>query len=114
MAQQLTKRALEALIYLLTLSLYLVLVSCSIQLKIPDVVDDRVKALVRSEAAHVLMVSEDPENFSKYQFFLSDFQRQDLLGMSLGKRKNLHQLQTGGAGVDPYGLPMAAKTDGGS
>jgi hypothetical protein len=43
MAQQLTKRALEALIYLLTLSLYLVPVSCSIQLKIPDVVDDRVK-----------------------------------------------------------------------
>lgn len=33
------------------------------------------------------MVSEDPENFSKYQFFLSDFQRQDLLGMSLGNGK---------------------------
>ncbi len=86
MAQQLTKRALEALIYPLTLSVYLVLVSCSIQLKIPDVVDDRVKELVRSEAAHVLMVSEDPENSSKYQFFLSDFQRQDLLGMSLRQR----------------------------
>jgi len=33
------------------------------------------------------MVSEDPENFSKYQFFLSDFPRQDLLGMSLGNGK---------------------------
>jgi hypothetical protein len=64
--------------------LWLVLASCSIQLKIPDVVDDRVRELVRTEAAQVVTVSEDRENFSKYQFFLSDFPRQDLLGMSVG------------------------------
>ena len=73
MAQQLIKTAREALIFLLTLSVCLVLVSCSIQLKIPDVVDNRVKELVRSEAAQVVTVSDDRENFSKYQFFLSDF-----------------------------------------
>ena len=87
MAQQLIKTAREALIFLLTLSVCLVLVSCSIQLKIPDVVDNRVKELVRSEAAQVVTVSDDRENFSKYQFFLSDFPREDLLGMSVGNRK---------------------------
>lgn len=66
------------------LSFLLALASCSMQLKIPDVVDDRVRELVRTEAAQVVMVSEDRENFSKYQFFLSDFPRQDLLGMSVG------------------------------
>ena len=87
MAQQLIKTARGALIFLLTLSVCLMLVSCSIQLKIPDVVDDRVIELVRSEAAQVVMVSEDRESFSKYQFFLSDFPRQDLLGMSVGNRR---------------------------
>ncbi|MGE5058936.1 MAG: hypothetical protein ACM3N3_06775 [Betaproteobacteria bacterium] len=87
MAQQLIKTGREALIFLLTLSVCFVLVSCSIQLKIPDVVDDRVKELVRSEAAQVVTVSDDRENFSKYQFFLSDFPREDLLGMSVGNRK---------------------------
>lgn len=87
MAQQLIKTAREALIFLLTLSVCFVLVSCSIQLKIPDVVDDRVKELVRSEAAQVVTVSDDRDNFSKYQFFLSDFPREDLLGMSVGNRK---------------------------
>jgi len=70
----------------LPVGLWFLLASCSVQLKIPDVVDDRVKDLVRSEAARIVMVSEDRENFSKYQFFLSDFPRQDLLGMSVGNR----------------------------
>ena len=63
------------------------LFGCSVQLKIPDVVDDRARELVRAEAAHVLSVSDDRENVSKYQFFLSDFPRQDLLGMSVGNGK---------------------------
>ena len=80
MTKQLFKRARE----ILPLSLWWMLASCSMQLKIPDVVDDRVRELVRTEAAQVVMVSEDREDFSKYQFFLSDFPRQDLLGMSVG------------------------------
>jgi hypothetical protein len=69
------------------LSACLALVSCSIELKIPDGVDDRVKALVRDEAAHILTVTEDRESFSQYQFFLSDFPRADLLGLSVGNRR---------------------------
>jgi predicted Zn-dependent protease len=57
------------------------------QLKIPDVVDDRVKELVRSEAERIVTVSDDRENVSNYQFFLSDFPRQDLLGMHVGNRQ---------------------------
>jgi predicted Zn-dependent protease len=87
MTKQQSKRAQGAFIFFLTLSLCLVLPACSLQLKIPDVVDDRVKELVRSEAARVVMVSEDRANFSKYQFFLSDFPRQDLWGMSVGDRR---------------------------
>lgn len=34
-----------------------------------------------------MMVSEDPENFSKYQFVLSEFPRKDILGMSVGDRR---------------------------
>src|SRR5262245_26721202 len=68
------------------LSLWFLLASCSVQLQVPDVVDDRVRELVRNEAEQVVLVSEDRENFSKYHFFLSDFPRQDLLGMSVGNR----------------------------
>ncbi|MGH7833389.1 MAG: hypothetical protein ACREQK_07075 [Candidatus Binatia bacterium] len=46
--------------------------------------DDRVEALVRSEAARILTVSEDRENVSKYEFLLSEFPRKDILGMSVG------------------------------
>jgi hypothetical protein len=51
------------------------------------VVDDRVEALLRSEAARILAVNEDPNSFSEYQFLLSDFPRQDILGMSVGNRR---------------------------
>jgi hypothetical protein len=68
-------------------SVCLLLVSCSTQLKIPSVVDNRVESVVRTEAARIVAVSEDSENFSKYQFFLSDFPRKDLLGMSVGNRR---------------------------
>jgi len=53
----------------------------------PSVVDDRVEHLLRSEAERIVAVSEDRDNFSQYQFFLSDFPRQDLFGMSIGNRR---------------------------
>ena len=55
--------------------------------KMPSVVDDRVEHLLRSEAERIVAVSEDRDNFSQYQFFLSDFPRQDLFGMSIGNRR---------------------------
>jgi predicted Zn-dependent protease len=51
------------------------------------VVDDRVEDLVRSEAARIMTISEDRENFSKYRFLLSKFPREDILGMSVGNRR---------------------------
>jgi predicted Zn-dependent protease len=61
-----------------------VFLSCTIPPNIPTVVDDRFEALLRGEAARIVAVSEDRENFSKYQFLLSDFPRKDILGMSIG------------------------------
>jgi predicted Zn-dependent protease len=64
-----------------------VLFGCSIQPKLPGVVDQRVESVVRVEAAAILEVSEHRESFASYHFFLSDFPRQDILGMSVGDRR---------------------------
>jgi predicted Zn-dependent protease len=68
-------------------SSWFVFVSCSIQPNVPTVVDDRVEVLLRSEAADIVAASEDREEFSKYQFLLSEFPRQDILGMSVGNKR---------------------------
>lgn len=69
------------------LSVCLVFVSCSIQPKIPSVKDDRIENMLRREAARIIRVSEDQENVSAYEFFLSDFPRRDILGMSVGNSR---------------------------
>jgi predicted Zn-dependent protease len=65
----------------------LILTSCSMHARIPTVSDDPVERLVQNEAAQIVAVSEDKEWFSRYQIFLSDFPRKDILGMSMGKRR---------------------------
>jgi predicted Zn-dependent protease len=65
----------------------LVLVSCSITSRIPTVSDDQVEHLIRNEAAQIVAVTSDGENFSRYRFFLSDFPRKDILGLSIGDRR---------------------------
>jgi predicted Zn-dependent protease len=57
------------------------------QLKIPTVVDEPLEQLLRNEAARIVAVSEDREDFSKYQFLISAFPRKDILGMSIGKKQ---------------------------
>jgi predicted Zn-dependent protease len=57
------------------------------QPRIPTVSDDSLERLVREEAARIVAVSEDKEWFSSYQILLSDFPREDVLGMSVGKRR---------------------------
>jgi predicted Zn-dependent protease len=57
------------------------------QATIPTVADDRVERVVRNEAARIVAVSEDKDNLSGYQFFLSEFPRKDILGMSVGNRR---------------------------
>lgn len=61
--------------------------SCSMRANIPTVSDDAVEKLVRDEAARIIAVSEDKDRISDYQIFLSDFPREDILGMSIGKRR---------------------------
>lgn len=63
------------------------LTSCSMHARIPTVSDDPLELLVRNEAAQIVAVSEDKGWFSAYQIFLSDFPRDDILGMSFGNRR---------------------------
>jgi len=60
---------------------------CSSQATISTVSDDSVEALVRSEAAKIISVSEDKQHLSEYHIFVSDFPRKDVLGMSVGNRR---------------------------
>lgn len=62
----------------------LIFLSCSISPNILTLRDDQIEEILRSEAARVIMASEDWDNFSKYQFFLADFPRKDILGLSIG------------------------------
>ena len=77
----------ERFVMCVALGFCLIFVSCSMQPQIPSLVDHRVGEIVRSEAAQIIAVSEDRENFSKYQFFLSAFPRKDILGVSVGNRR---------------------------
>src|SRR4029078_609990 len=63
------------------------LIACSSQATIPTVSDDSVEALVRSEAAKIISITEDKQHLSEYHIFVSDFPRKDVLGMSVGKRR---------------------------
>ena len=66
---------------------FLFLVSCSLTPNIAVVNDAGIERLVRDEAKQILAVSEDAANTSRYQIFLSDFPRNDILGMSVGQRR---------------------------
>lgn len=59
--------------------------ACSIAPHIPVISDDRVERLVRDEAAQILSVTEDKNDFWRYRIFLSDFPRKDILGLSVGQ-----------------------------
>jgi predicted Zn-dependent protease len=61
--------------------------ACAVQPQIPGVADDRVESMLRSEAARIVNVSEDRQDFSAFHFLLSDFPRSDVLGMSAGRRR---------------------------
>jgi predicted Zn-dependent protease len=59
--------------------------ACSIAPHIPIISDEPVERLVRDEAARILAVTEDKDDFSRYQIFVSDFPRKDILGLSVGQ-----------------------------
>jgi hypothetical protein len=84
---KLNHRARDRFLFWIQISFCFVFISCSVQAKIPTAVDDRIEDLLLTEAARILAVSEDRDNFSQYRFFLSEFPRQDLLGISVGDRQ---------------------------
>jgi predicted Zn-dependent protease len=84
MTPELRQRARSKLPLWFRLGFCLVFPSCSIQPQILSLQDDRGQELLRTEAAAIIEVSEDRDNFSKYQFFLAEFPRQDILGLSVG------------------------------
>jgi hypothetical protein len=49
--------------------------------------DAAIERLVRGEAAGIVAVTKDENEFSQYQFLLSDFPRKDILGLSVGQRR---------------------------
>jgi predicted Zn-dependent protease len=65
----------------------LFLLSCSLQTQLPTVSDEPVERLIENEAAQIVAVTDDKNNFSEYQFFLADFPRRDILGLSIGDRR---------------------------
>jgi hypothetical protein len=64
-----------------------VLLSCSIQAEIPVIADEPVQRFVRAEAERIILVSEDHASLADYRIFLSDFPRQDILGLSIDRRR---------------------------
>jgi predicted Zn-dependent protease len=63
------------------------LVACSLVPRIPTVSDPRLEALVVQEAGPIIAVTADRDNVSQYSFYLSDFPRKDILGLSTGNRR---------------------------
>jgi hypothetical protein len=67
--------------------LSLFVLSCSLAPKISTVSDERLEGLVRDDALRIVELTEDKGEFSRYQFFLSEFPRKDILGLSTGDRR---------------------------
>jgi predicted Zn-dependent protease len=52
------------------------------------VIDDTpIDRFVREEASRIVAVTDDADHFDRYQIFLSDFPRRDILGLSVGNRR---------------------------
>lgn len=62
--------------------------------------DARVERLLKEEAAKILAVTDDAVNTSRYQLFLSDFPRADILGMSIGQRRIYISYKLGSRALD--------------
>src|SRR6185312_11512144 len=85
--QKLQRRRYHSIQILLLSPITFALIACSVISGIPTVADDRLEALVRQEAAPIIAVTEDRNNVSAYTFYLSDFPRKDILGLSTGNRR---------------------------
>jgi predicted Zn-dependent protease len=61
------------------------MMSCSLNPKIPVVADEPIEKLVREEAGQILAAADPSAEFAHYHFQLSAFPRGDLLGLSIGR-----------------------------
>jgi len=66
--------------------LSLVISSCTLHpgLFLPLVSDDRLETFVAEEAARILLVSDHAHKTALYSFYLVNFPRKDILGLSIG------------------------------
>jgi predicted Zn-dependent protease len=74
---------------LFVIFLSLVISSCSLPpaLFLPVVKDDRLERFVADEAARILLVSDHAHRTTLYSFYLINFPRKDILGLSLGEHQ---------------------------
>ena len=72
-----------------TFLLLILLCSCSLHpgFLLPIVRDDTLETFLAEEAATILRVSENAHRAALYSFYLADFPRRDILGLSLGGRR---------------------------
>src|SRR5438045_2760308 len=81
---KLQRRRYHPIQILLILPITFALVACSVISRVPTVSDDRLESLVRHEAAPIIAVTKDRNEAARYTFYLSDFPRKDILGLSTG------------------------------
>jgi hypothetical protein len=77
---------------LLIICLALILSSSCASLPVfffPTVSDERLEAFVLEEASKVLRVTENARHATLYKFFLANFPREDILGLSIGEHRIL-------------------------
>jgi hypothetical protein len=53
----------------------------------PTVTDERLEAFMFDEASKLLKVTENAHNTTLYKFFLANFPREDILGLSIGEHR---------------------------
>lgn len=53
----------------------------------PTVTDERLEAFVHEEGSKLLSVTENARHATQYKFFLANFPREDILGLSIGEQR---------------------------
>jgi predicted Zn-dependent protease len=92
-----------SLFFVIVLSL--VISSCSLHpaLFLPVVSDNRLQTFVAEEAARILTVSDNGNPAIRYRFYLVDFPRKDILGLSLGENQIFLSYELSRRGFDQTG-----------
>jgi predicted Zn-dependent protease len=83
----------------------LVISSCSLHptLFLPVVSDERLETFVAEEAARILAVSDNGNSTAHYRFYLVNFSRKDILGLSLGENQIFLSYELSRRGFDQTG-----------